>query len=408
MGDRGWYSQTEHPLNDRTTLKVNHRSGNAYLKADDLKVPGVGLDLTVGLRYNSRAEAVGQFGPQWSLSGGPDVRLRKIDRRRYAYNASASDGAEFGPFVRNANDPANADYNKFTKPAGGVGADLLERNDGTFALTFNQSQQKSIFAPTGASGALVMTRDVDRSGNTISYDYVAGTTRLASITDTGGRTYQVDYNAGGQISGLTDTNGPGTRIWSYGYDADGRSTSYIDPAGNQTDYGWGTGIESSQPTVATITDEVNDSGQAPKTTLETYADEATDVAYAAATGAEDAPSAVQARRTPPAEPAGIDHRVAVPHCASAARRPSGPFRVARPRPLADDAAGDWPEAPPPTAAPGAVERERRATPEDRTHRPRAHPALGLDHARQDRRAGRRAARTAPGPDRRTPHLATCC
>jgi len=286
IGDQGWYSQTDHPLNDRTTLKVNHRSGNAYLQANDVQVKGLGLDLTLGRRYNSRSDTPGSFGPKWSLSGGPDVWLEKVDQWRYAYHAP--DGAEFGPFVREAESSSDSNYKKFLSPAGGVGADLKEDPNGTFVLTFRQSQQKYTFTPIGTAGHLYLSKHTERSdNNSIIYDYVSGTTRLSAITDTAGRTYQVDYNTGGQINKITENNGPTTRTWSYDY-TNGRLTSYTDPAGNQTTYAWALGPDSTDQTVATITHPANDSGERPTTVLATGADQTTGVTYKGASLAEDA------------------------------------------------------------------------------------------------------------------------
>lgn len=169
IGDQGWYSQTEHSLNDRTELKINHRSGNAYLHANDAQVNALGLNLTPGRRYNSLADVPGSFGPQWSLSGGPDVWLEKIDQWRYAYHAP--DGAEFGPFVRNANASSDTDYRKFTRPAGGVGAELKDTRflvGGIFAHVTSLLQRRSVWRDHQPGATPSTRRAVRRSWRSTS------------------------------------------------------------------------------------------------------------------------------------------------------------------------------------------------------------------------------------------------
>lgn len=297
IGDQGWYSTTERKLDERSTLKVNHQSGNTYVEAQDVQVSSVGMDALIGRRYNSRAETVGQFGPKWTMSGGPDVWLEKIDQWRYVYHAP--DGAELGPFVREANAAGATDYRKFKTPLGGLGADLKDNNDNTFTLTFRKSQDKYTFAQMGTSGHLFQTRQQDRSGNTMTYDYSTPTTsedpRLATVTDTAGRTYQLTYGttgaADGFITQIRDANGPSTRTWTYDYADQGgaRLSAYTDPEGDTTDYTWAAAPDEGAAQgqfLQEIADPANDSGQEPTTTLVTDSGETVRITYAGATAAE--------------------------------------------------------------------------------------------------------------------------
>jgi len=94
--------------------------------------------------------------------------------------------------------------------------------------------------------------------------------------------------------------------WSYGY-SNGRLTSYTDAAGNQTTYAWALGTASTDQTVQMITDPVNESGQRPTTVIQTYADEATDVAYRAETSTADAGYTFQYNTNPVAACDGDAH-----------------------------------------------------------------------------------------------------
>ncbi|WP_141013690.1 DNRLRE domain-containing protein [Nocardioides sambongensis] len=304
IGDQSWYSVSEHSLDERTTLKVNHFSGNTYLAANDVQVSSLGMNLQLGRRYNSRSENPGQFGPRWSLTGGPDVWLEKIDQWRYVYHAP--DGTAFGPFVRKDDSPGSGgssgeDYRRFFTPASGVGARLKDNATGsgtgggsTFTLTFNASQTKYEFTQMGTAGHLYQTKQTDRSGNAITYRYVSGTRRLASVEDTAGRTYQIGYGSGTTadvITQITDTNGPTTRTWNYDYtgeDAGGLLSGYTDPEGDVTTYEWADAEQTQGKVIERIIDPVNASGQAPTTRLVTRAAETTRVTYGEDTTAGDA------------------------------------------------------------------------------------------------------------------------
>ena len=281
LGDQGWYSTSKHKLGERDTLKINHQSGNAYLAANDVQVTSLGMDLSLGRRYNSQAETTGQFGSKWTMSGGPDVWLEKIDQWRYVYHTP--DGAELGPFVRKADTAGDDDYRKFFTPAGGLGADLKDNNDDTFTLTFHSSQKKYQFTQKGSDGDLFQTKQTDRSGNSMTYDYVAGTGRLSSITDTVGRRYQISYGTGAaadRITEIRDTNGPTTRTWGFDYDGDGRLVTYTDPEGDETTYGWVAASGTPGQVIETITYPVNDSGAAPQAMLSTQNAQTTKTVYA--------------------------------------------------------------------------------------------------------------------------------
>lgn len=221
LGEKGFYSTTDHKLNDRTSLKVNNDDGNVVVKADDITIPSLGQDLDVSRYYNSLSDEVGAFGPGWSLSVGPDVRLRKITASRYEYDSPS--GAVYGSFVRKSDttssDP-NAAYNRFSTPHGGVGADLVDQQDGSFTLRFHKSQTVYTFRNVdgGSAGDLYLVSAKDRSGNTITYSYATGTHQLSGIIDASGHTVTVRYSTGSPavITSITEANGPTTRTWPTG------------------------------------------------------------------------------------------------------------------------------------------------------------------------------------------------
>lgn len=285
MGEKGFYSMSEHPLSDRSTLKVNNENGNALLAAQDVNIKGRGMDLKVTRYYNGLAEDAAQptadlsMGPKWSLSVGSDVRLWKRSQFRYDYVAGS--GAVYAGFVRKSQDTAAASYKDFRTPSGGVGSDLRDNGDGTFTLTNHKSQKEMVFKKVDAnSDDLYLWRERDRSDNLIQYDYATGGHQLATITDTTGRAVSVSFTSG-RITSISESNGPnGPRTWAYQYTG-GRLTKYTDPAGNQTDYGWSGGTN---PQVETITDSANESGLRPQAIIAYQAAQAVGVHYAADAG----------------------------------------------------------------------------------------------------------------------------
>lgn len=276
-------SFTSHTLDDRSTLKINNDNGNAIVEAKDADIKGIGSDLQINRYYNSQAGSAAPttLGPKWSMSIGPDVWLEKRSDYRYDYHAAG--GAVYGAYTRSSatssTDPSNS-YNKFLTPLGGADAELKDNTDGTFTLADHQSQSKMVFTKIGSAGNLYLTKTKDRSDNTVTYNYTAGTNNLSSITDTEGRTITIAYTSG-LVTSITDTNGPSTRTWVYRY-AYGVLTGYTNPAGDTTTYGWDL---SGSPKVTTITDSTSASGLQPKTTLTYTSEQATSVRYATASGA---------------------------------------------------------------------------------------------------------------------------
>ena len=264
LGEKGYYSTTDHKLDDHTTLKVNNENGNALLEADDVDIKGLGMDLKVTRYYNSLADDAAaptsnlSMGPKWSLSVGSDVRMWR--RSAYRYDYVSPSGAVYAGFTRQSDDSSDPDYNKFHSPMGGVGADLTQNSDGTLHLLYHSSRKEYVFSKVDStSDDLYLSKVTDRSGNSISYTYATGGHQLASVADASGHTVSVDY-VGGRVKTITDTNGPSTRVWKYTY-VGGQLTAYTDPAGNVTNYAWTSGTN---PQVATITDPVNNSGRGPR------------------------------------------------------------------------------------------------------------------------------------------------
>lgn len=241
LGQQSWYSTTDRDLNDRMSLSVNNRNGNLFVRSGDVNVNGIGLDFTLDRTYNSQGEESGPLGPRWSLSMGPDVWLEKMSAYRYDFHSSG--GTVLGSFVRKSSDSGSADYRKFSAPLGGVGAELEQKTDGDFTLTFRKSQSKYTFGQANSDGDAFMTALEDRSDNKIKVNY-SGTAgakpKIATFEDSSGRIYTPTYT-GNVITKIATANvaGVGVREWNYGYTS-GNLTSSTDAEGRTTTYQYAT------------------------------------------------------------------------------------------------------------------------------------------------------------------------
>ena len=248
LGVQSWYSMTNHSFNDKSSLSVNNRNGNAVVQSSDIEVNGIGLNLNISRTYNSQASVTNTtLGKGWGLSIGPDIWLEK--RSEYRYDFHGPSGTVLGSFVRKSDDTGAAAYKQFTAPIGGVGADLEETSAGNFTLKFRKSQSKYVFAQVDSAGHAYMTKVKDRSDNEITIAY-SGTTangrpKMSSITDASSRTYAVTYDVGNTvITKIATTNVPGVgvRDWDYEYDS-GRLIGFTDARNDKTTYSYYSGGE---------------------------------------------------------------------------------------------------------------------------------------------------------------------
>jgi RHS repeat-associated protein len=284
-------STFDHRLNDAATLHVNNDTGNAIGKSQDLHLAGVGQDLSVNRWYNSAANQTGGIGTTslgtagWSLSLGPDVYIEQMPGYPNRYDFHAPGGAVYGHFVRESTNPSDPDYNAFYEPKyGGVDATLKDEDPATgpeaFTLTMHASQFAYHFTQVDpGSGNLYLSSTEDRSGNTITYNYVPGSHQLSSVVDTAGRSLSVAYNAAGYVHTITDTFGPVNRTWTYDYDTSGHGTlvDYIDPTGAETDYDYT--LIGGQYFLTTITDPEQSDHERPTTVLSYQSGQVTEVQY---------------------------------------------------------------------------------------------------------------------------------
>ncbi len=225
-GDRPSYTFIRQQLNDRTDLGINVANGNLLVHSKDMHIAGTsGYDLNFDRYYNSLLQNIGYVGSQGAgaTTGlGLDRWVRGLDDG--SVEVFMGDGSVF-PFI------ANGD-GTFQSPPG-LDSRLSE-SGGDYTLTFNDSGEQWIFND-GIDTEITAIKD--RFGNTISNGHRAGGS-VSAWTDTQGRSVAIDTDGSGHryVTHFEDWTG---RDWSYAFDAGyTHLTTYTDPDGNATTYGY--------------------------------------------------------------------------------------------------------------------------------------------------------------------------
>jgi len=208
----------DEPLTDRMRSRTNLNNGNLLVEANDLRVAGLGMNLTLARYYNSRsAQTKGRLGYGWQLSAGEEFRIQSLP--------NTDDVRLRGPSGYITRFPARANEDgEYNEPAG-VDAELTHEDDGTYELKLDKSAERLIFNAQG-----LMTQKKDRNDNVIDYDYTNG--MLTDITDTRDRHFQLTYT-NGLLTGIHDDTG--NRQWTFTYVNDELRTS-TDPNNKTTSY----------------------------------------------------------------------------------------------------------------------------------------------------------------------------
>jgi len=195
---------------------INIVTGNMYVIAPDLVMPGRGLKFEFVRTYNSQEETEGPLGFGWTHSynvylemddGFGDANFVKIkDEQAKGYLfADNFDGTYIAQ---------RGEYSTLTKNSTGF---IWRKKDG----------KQYVFDLSGK-----LTQIKDRNNNAVSFSYNAGN-NLTQIADTAGRVINLSYNSSNQLTRITD---PAGRNYDYTYDSSGNLASVIDPKGNSTAY----------------------------------------------------------------------------------------------------------------------------------------------------------------------------
>lgn len=243
LGELPYFEFDNFDLTDRLALQVNLGTGNAVLRANELSITGTGLNLDVVRYFNAQDGMLGSFGRGWTMGTGTDVRVVSNDNGSATFHGPSGFEVTF--------DAPAPGASTFVAPNEYSYADLERITGGGYKLTYDRSEEALHFDASGR-----VRKDVDRNGNTITFDYDGH--RLRSITDTQGRVLSVTYETcqpgwgygdenhchGGpgvrdattdRIARLTDATG---RQWTYEYTPSGQLVRATDPTGAAVSYGY--------------------------------------------------------------------------------------------------------------------------------------------------------------------------
>jgi len=233
VGAKPSYVIESQKLADRMTIGANVATGNLMVSSRDLSVGGVGVDMSASRVYNSLTNhahqgARGELGLDNNLGFGEMTLVR---------NSSDHDET----FYDRTGDPWRFDYQAhcdFNPPPGLEATLVCDDDTGGRILRFLETGEKLYFDDHDSSA---VTKEVDRHDNEIDYEYTGGSGsggQLTGITDTQGRDYTVNHSTLSGHDVITSiVDEAGSRTWSYGYDSTGSLlTSVTDPDSHVVHY----------------------------------------------------------------------------------------------------------------------------------------------------------------------------
>ncbi|MCU1417165.1 MAG: hypothetical protein JWP32_1339 [Schumannella sp.] len=202
---------------------VNTASGEFYLPATDLTLPGVGPVVGVSRTYSSLFRASSSaFGYGWSASFGP----------RLVIDVPGNPSHPLPPVVHIQQE--NGSQTTFHKdaldlyPAAPWVRATLVHDAVSGSWTFTRRKADTyVFDSTGK-----LTSITDRFGNTVDYSYTSG--QLSSIEGSGGREVDLTW-VSGRVTEVEDSAG---RTVTYSYDGNGNLVEVVDAAGEDWGYSY--------------------------------------------------------------------------------------------------------------------------------------------------------------------------
>jgi RHS repeat-associated protein len=229
-GSRGKASMIPHTLTDAVKLALNPTNGNALFTGRLFNIRGIGQDMNVAWRYNSK------YDHRPTLSMGRLETALRIDPTTGNMIYTAPDGGWY----------------TFTNTAGvftmapELNATLTKISPTEYQLRFNDTGITNVYQDDGTNFALVRSVDANTTNpNTVTYTY--GNGRLTQTTDTQGRTVSYVYNDTrnlNQPSAITDNSLNRTVNIEYG-GSEGRMSKITDAAAAVTTFAYTNGKLSS-------------------------------------------------------------------------------------------------------------------------------------------------------------------
>ena len=213
---------------------VNTFSGNLVVQQNPFSIPGRGIGLSEGLSYNSLSSQSGCIGKGWVLTN------------QLAIKENADDSVTFKDRDATNHKFIRKDDGSYTAPSG-VNLTLSKIETGVFTIK-DQAQillrfeNERIISFTDEKGNATtfsynagnqLTQVTDTSGRKLVYSYDASSGKLTSVTDPASRSVTMSYDETGQLATLTDPEGAITR---FGYDTSGQLNAITDANGHKTSF----------------------------------------------------------------------------------------------------------------------------------------------------------------------------
>jgi RHS repeat-associated protein len=197
---------------DTGLASVYLHNGEFFLQEVDLEIPGRGFNWKFERSYRSGIIFNGPLGQNWEFN---------YNRRLFVMPGGAV--LRMDGFARTDAYTPNGD-GRYTAPAGFY-TSLVMNADGTFTEREPDGTKIQYSMPDARSVA-VMTRLVDRNGNTMRF-ISNGQNQLIRVIDTLGRPIDYAYNDQGRLTEVRDFFGRSIR---FQYDANGDLIAVISPA----------------------------------------------------------------------------------------------------------------------------------------------------------------------------------
>jgi RHS repeat-associated protein len=202
---------------------VNTASGEFFLPATDIGIPGKGPGLMISRTYSSTsATNDGPLGHGWALNYGTQLSFTggdATDPNPRLVTVTQDNGST----VQFAEDPSHT-YHALPRVMA-----TLTHDGNTGAWTF--TRQATQVLTFNAAGRLISEADPNGNSITLSYD---ASGHLATVAAPGGRSLTLTWT-GGHITGVADS---ASRSVSYSYNSSGDLTKATDVNGNDTSYAY--------------------------------------------------------------------------------------------------------------------------------------------------------------------------
>ncbi|MBI3819718.1 MAG: hypothetical protein HY286_13565 [Planctomycetes bacterium] len=176
------------PQADGKTDPINLFSGELKITAEDLKIPGRGVDFVWTRTYRSKTGTATPQGNNWECAYGMHMNRQ-------------NESVVFYDGVGNADVYQPQSNNTWIKSGF---FDQFTRNvDGSYTLTY-ANQARATFLPVdGSNTAGLLWQMIDRNGNTVTLQYDSAG-KLTKILDSLQREINFAYNSDGFIESITD------------------------------------------------------------------------------------------------------------------------------------------------------------------------------------------------------------